>query len=138
MTKDTARHKRKITPISKVLPNSCTHSSLCLQMFMEKAAWRGEGSHLEKLLCILPRGARTAAARGEWQGTLISHRPRRGCRCPLHAGAFGRGLLATPFEITECWKHRFNMNMQMRMFESPTSCLWIFLKIQPLTMTNKK
>ena len=30
------------------------------------------------------------------------------------------------------------MNMQIRIFKSPASCFWIFLKIQPLTVTNKK
>lgn len=51
---------------------------------------------------------------------------------------FQAGLLATPFEIPEGWQHRFDMNMQIRILKSPTSCLWIFLKNQPLTMTNKK
>lgn len=99
----------------------------------------GEASHLEKLLFILLGEAEGAAERRGVAGCSHLAKPHAEAPgAPYMLRPFKAGLLATPFEITECWQHRFDMNMQIRELQSPTSCFWIFLKIQPLTMTNKK
>lgn len=92
----------------------------------------GQVSHLEKPPFIPLGEAQGAAERRGAAGCSHFAKPS--------AEALQRtpGPLATAFEISEGWQHRFDMNMQMRILKLPTSCFWIFLKIQPLTMTNKK
>lgn len=128
-----------MTLISKVLPISCAQGSLGLHAFVEKGVWMGEASHLEKLLFILSREAQRAAERrgvAECSHLVKPQAPAPGA--PHMLKPFKAGLLATVFEITKCWQHEFDMNMQIRILKSPTSCFWIFLEIQPLTMSNKK
>ena len=129
------RHKKKNTPISK----SCACSSLHVNTFMEKGTRMGDISHLEKLSFIPPGEDQRAAERRGTAGYSHFVKPSAKAQVPPYMRRpFQAGPLATVSEITESWQHRFDMNMQIRIFKLPTSCFWIYLKIQPLTMTNKK
>lgn len=133
--KNTTRHTRKTPAISKALRLSGAPSSRAFVSSGTKEGGQGKSAPWRRCLSLHPgedrRSSREKRREGGCCPSLASH---RGPGCPLSKlGSWQQAL-----EITKCWQHRFDMNMQIRIFKSPTSCFWIFLKIQPLTVTNRK
>lgn len=53
----------------------------------------------------------------------LSQRPQSAPAC---SGLSVLGSWQQAFEITKCWQHRFDMNMQIRIFKSPAVLLDLF------------
>lgn len=110
----------------------CAHPPLWKgSTWLKWATWRSPPS----LLSRKPR-EHQEEARGEAGCFHFVKALQRSQVSPLTQRPFKTGLLATASEMTGCWPHRFGINMQIRTHKAPTSCFWIILNIQPLTMTN--
>lgn len=135
--RNTPRHKRKIamSPKSHPLPIPTAlwaHPPLCRgSTWLKLATWRSPPFLHKRKPREHQRGGTGVAGYFHFMKAL-----QRSQVPPLTQRPFKTGLLATASEMTGCWPHRFGINMQIRIHKSPTSCFWIILNIQPLTMTN--